>query len=127
MSYTNPDSEDAAIEQPTIALFAELGWETLNCYHEVFAPNGASPSTLGRETMAEVVLVHRLRVAVEKLNSGVSPNATEIAIQEVTKDRSTMSPARANQDVYKLLKDGVKVTYKDGDDEEETVETIKLI
>ncbi len=30
----NPDSEDAAIEQPTIALFAELGWQTPNCYHE---------------------------------------------------------------------------------------------
>jgi hypothetical protein len=27
MSYVNPDSEDAAIEQPTIALFAELGCE----------------------------------------------------------------------------------------------------
>jgi hypothetical protein len=38
MSYVNPDSEDAAIEQPTIALFAELGWETLNCYHENFGP-----------------------------------------------------------------------------------------
>ena len=36
MSYVNPDSEDAAVEQPTIALFAELGWETLNCYHETF-------------------------------------------------------------------------------------------
>ena len=102
MSYVNPDSEDAAIEQPAISLFAELGWATLNCYHEVFAANGASPSTLGRETMAEVVLTHRLRAAVENLNPGISPTAVEIAIQEVAKDRSTMSPARANQDVYKL-------------------------
>ena len=108
MSYINPDSEDAAIEQPTIALFAELGWETLNCYHENFGPL----SLLGRETMAEVVLPNRLRAAIEKLNPGVSPNAIEIAIQEVTKDRSAMSPARANQAVYRLLKDGVKVTYK---------------
>ena len=39
-----------------------------------------------------------------------------------------LSPARANQEVYKLLKDGVKVTYKrDDDDEEEAVETVKLI
>jgi len=38
-----------------------------------------------------------------------------------------MSPARANQAVYKLLKDGIKVSYKKGDDEEEAVETIKLI
>jgi type I restriction enzyme, R subunit len=123
MSYANPDSEDAAIEKPTIALFAELGWETLNCYHENFGPL----SLLGRETMADVVLPHRLHAAVEKLNPGVSHNAIEIAVQELTKSRSTMSPARANQEVHRVLRDGVKVTYKRGDDEEEVVEIIKLI
>ncbi len=128
MSY-KPDSEDAAIEQPAIALFAELGWETLNCYHENFGPL----SLLGRETMADVVLPNRLRAAIEKLNPGVSPNAVEIAIGGVTSSRGTLSPARANQAVYKLLKDGVKVTYKsptgdNGDeDQEEAVETIQLI
>jgi type I restriction enzyme R subunit len=125
VSYANPDSEDAAIEQPTIALFAELGWETLNCYHENFGPL----SLLGRETMADVVLPHRLHAAIEKLNPGVCQDAIEIAVQELMKDRSAMSPARANQAVYKLLRDGIKVTYKRGDDEdeEETVETIRLI
>ncbi len=123
MSHINPDSEDAAIEQPTIALFAEFGWETLNCYHENFGPL----SLLGRETMADVVLPHCLRAAIEKLNSGVSPTTIEIAVQELTKDRRVMSPARANQAVYKLLKDGIKVSYKKGDDEEEAVEIIKLI
>jgi type I restriction enzyme R subunit len=123
MSYLNPDSEDAAIEQPTIALFAELGWETLNCYHENFGPL----SLLGRQTMAEVVLLNRLRAAIDKVNPGVSPNAIEIAIQELTKDRSAMSPARANRAIYRILKDGVRVAYKKGDDEEEAVEIIKLI
>ncbi len=125
MSYFNPDSEDAAIEQPTIALFAELGWETLNCYHETFGPL----SLLGRATMAEVVLPNRLRPALAKLNFGVSPNAIEIAIQELTKDRSTLSPVRANQAAYKLLKDGVKVTFKgtNDDDQEDIVETVTLI
>ena len=124
MSY-KPDSEDAAIEQPTIALFAELGWDTLNCYHENFGPL----SLLGRETMADVVLPNHLRAAIEKLNPGVSPNAVGIAMWEATSNRSTLSPARANQAVYKLLKDGVKVTYKSGNDEdqEEAVETIRLI
>src|SRR5260370_20108658 len=107
MSYFNPDSEDAAIEQPTIALFAELGWETLNCYHENFGPM----SLLGRETPANVILSVRLRAALQKLNPGISPLAVEIATEELTKDRSTMSPARANQVVYKLLKDGIKVSY----------------
>ena len=125
MSYLNPDSEDAAIEQPAIALFAELGWETLNCYHESFGPL----SLLGRETMAEVVLPIRLKLAIEHLNPGVSPNAIEIAVQELTKDRSVLSPARANQAVYQFLKNGVKVTYKGTgeEDQEETTETISLV
>ena len=67
MSYFNPDSEDAAIEQPTIALFKELGWETLNCYHESFGPL----SLLSRETMADVVLPHRFKAAIVKLNPGL--------------------------------------------------------
>ncbi len=51
-------SEDALIEQPAIALFGELGWETADCFHEFEQPGG---SPLGRETAAEVVLVRRLR------------------------------------------------------------------
>jgi type I restriction enzyme R subunit len=126
MAYS-PDSEDAAIERPAIALFAELGWETLNAYHEVFAPYGGPPATLGRETLAEAILTPRLRTALERLNPGVSPNVIEAAIQEVSKDRSAMSPARANQAVYKLLRDGVRVSSKSGEDEEETIETVRLI
>lgn len=123
MSHANPDSEDAAIEQPTIAVFAQLGWETLNCYHENFGPL----SLFGRETMADVVLPNRLRAAIEKLNPAISPTAAEIAVQELTKDRSAMSPARANQAVYKLLRDGIKVSSKRGDDDEEAVETVNVI
>ncbi|MCU1326444.1 MAG: type site-specific deoxyribonuclease, HsdR family [Bryobacterales bacterium] len=124
MSY-KPDSEDSAIEQPTIALFAELGWETLNCYQESLG--AATP--LGRETTAEVILPHRLRAAIEKLNPGLSSAAVDLAVWEIAADRSTMSPARANQAVYKLLKDGVKVTFRpeDDKDQEETTETVRLI
>ncbi len=51
----NDYSEDALIEQPAIALFAELGYETANCFHERFGAH----ATLGRETSGEVVLVPR--------------------------------------------------------------------
>jgi len=59
MKLRSLDSEDAAIEQPTVALFSGLDWETLNCYHENFGPL----SLLGRETPADVVLPVRLRAA----------------------------------------------------------------
>ena len=99
-------SEDTLIEQPAIGLFGELKWETADCFHE-FEQAGGSP--LGRETAAEVVLVARLRAALEKLNPKAPAEAITQAIEEITRDRSRMSPAAANQEVYRLLKDGVKV------------------
>ena len=42
--------EDSLIEQPAVALFTELGWETANCYEETFGPGGM----LGRETSRQL-------------------------------------------------------------------------
>jgi len=117
----NPDSEDT-LERNTVRLFQDLGWKSANCYHEVCGAN----STLGRETTEQVVLESRLKTALEKLNPGVPPLALDIAVDEVSKDRSVLSPVRANQEVYKLLKDGVKVTYRAADDNE-AIETVKII
>src|SRR3970040_2183899 len=62
-------TEDALVEQPAIALLAELGWETVNAYHEF--DHGAS--TLGRETRAEVILKSRLRLALLHNNPDFAP------------------------------------------------------
>ena len=64
-------TEDALVEQPAIALLAELGWETYNAYREF--DHGASP--LGRETKAEVILKARLRPALLRLNPEVPVEA----------------------------------------------------
>ena len=126
-------TEDALIEQPAIALFGELGWDATNCFHE-FEHTGGSP--LGRKTPAEVVLVSRLRPALEKLNPGLAVGAITSAIEELMRNRGVMSPAAANREVYRLIKDGVKVKtgstetlrHAQGDKqgEEETV-TVKII
>ncbi len=117
---THPDSE-AALESATLDLFARLKWETANCYDETFGPGG----TLGRETPAEVVLVRRLRAALERLNPDLPPEAIAQAIEELTRDRSLMSAAQANREVYRLLKDGVRVKVKGEDGE--TDETVRVI
>lgn len=116
-------SEDALVEQPAVALLDELGWETADCFHE-FEQAGGSP--LGRETAAEVVLVRRLRAGLEKLNPTLPAEAINQAIEEITRDRSRLSLAAANHEVYRLLKDRVKVAFK-GDDGEEHQETFKVI
>ena len=49
-----------------------------------------------------------------------------LAVEELSRDRSLMSPAHANREVYQLLKEGVKVTFRDADGVE-TVDTVYLI
>jgi len=56
-------SEDQLIEQPAVALFAELRWKTVSAREEIFGADG----TLERETSAEVVLLTRLRAALTRL------------------------------------------------------------
>jgi type I restriction enzyme, R subunit len=116
-------SENALVEQPAIALFEELGYETANCFYEKVRPDNP---TLGRETTAEVVLAPKLRAALKKLNPEVGDEAIRLAIEELTKDRSAMSLAHANREIYKLLKDGVRVSFQDdeGDEDNETLRVI---
>ena len=106
-------NEDALVEQPAIKLFSDLKWETPNCYYETFGPSGS----LGRETPEEVVLVQRLRPVLEKLNPTLPSEAISLGIEEITRGRGAMSPAAANREVCRLLKDGVRGTYKNDEAE----------
>ncbi len=119
---TTDYSEDALVEQPAIELFGKLRWETANCFHEF----DHGPSPLGRDSKGEVVLVPRLRAVLKLLNPKLPEEAINLAIEELTRGRSTMSAAAANREIYRLLKDGVKVTYKtdDGEDSSDTVRVI---
>ena len=102
-------TEDQLVEQPAIGLFAELGWETVSALEETFGATG----TLLRETKGEVVLVSRLRAALERLNPALPPEAITAALDELTRDRSAMSLEAANREVYLLLKEGIKVSVAD--------------
>ena len=73
-------TENSLVEQPAIALLAELGWETANCFYESFADSPSpvsSPSgrgiNLGRETPYDVVLEPKLR-AVFRNPFGIRPH-----------------------------------------------------
>ena len=104
-------TEDQLVEQPAIGLFAELGWTTVSALEETFGATG----TLLRETKGEVVLVSRLRAALERLNPALPPEAITAAVDELTRDRSAMGLAAANREVYLLLKEGIKVSVPDTD------------
>ncbi|WP_298433379.1 type I restriction endonuclease subunit R [uncultured Jannaschia sp.] len=114
--------EEAAIEQPAIQLFADLGWETVNLYHEW----NSGGSTEGRESEAQVILEDRLRGSLERLNPDLPPAAIAQVIEEVTRERSRMVPVNANQELWRLMREGVKVKVSNPRGGQET-KTAKVI
>ena len=116
MTYT----EDELIEKPAINLFSDIGWQTLDCYSEVFGEEG----TLGRDNRSEVILVRELREALIKINPACTENEINLAIEDIVRDRSVMSAIAANEASYKLIREGVKVK---SDDENEDSVTVKII
>lgn len=119
----NAYTEDQLVEQPAIWLFAALGWQTVSAMEETFGKNG----TLGRETRGEVVLIERLRAALCKLNCKLPLEAINTAIDELTHDRSAMSPEAANREVYRLLKDGIVVSVPDTEHGGQKTERLRVV
>ena len=116
-------TEDQLVEQPAIELFTELGWKTVSALEETFGATG----TLRRETKGEVVLVSRLRAALERLNPALPTEAITAATDELTRDRSAMSLEAANREVYLLLKEGIKVSVPDKERGGQKTERVRVI
>lgn len=117
-----PNFSEDSLENSIIGIFESLGWQSQNCFEETYGADGK----LGRETSADVVLVNRLRPKLEELNSDKPQEAIDQAITELTRNRSKLSRFSANQEIYKLLKDGVRVEYH-GSDGQRTHGRVQLI
>jgi type I restriction enzyme, R subunit len=102
-------SESALVERPALDLLAELGWEVVDAYSETFGAAG----TLGRDSMHEVVLVHRARDALRWLNPKVPGEVREEALAELTKNRARMDRVRANREIFNLIRDGYSAEWQD--------------
>ena len=108
-------SEDALVEQPAIKLLEELGWETVR------------GRDLKRETQSDAILTACLCPGLKRLNPQVPFEAIDQAIAEITRDRSQMSMVAANRELYHLLKNGVRTTVTDSENDGETVEIVRVI
>lgn len=106
-----PLTEDTLVEQPALELLRALGWHTANAYNEIYGDLSVS----GRETLSDVVLASRLREALQQLNPDAPREAIQEAIAQITRDRSIMSLADANQEIYKFLREGIAVTVRNDD------------
>jgi type I restriction enzyme, R subunit len=114
--------ETALVEHPAMELMQWLNWEVADLFHEW----ASGKSTEGRETEHDVILVKRLRLALRKLNTDIPEEGLDQAIEDLTRDRSKMVAVTANQEVYRLLKDGVKVSVAD-EAGGRVVETVRVI
>ena len=123
LNVSHAYTEDQLVEQPAIGLFDDLGWETVSAAEEVFGAAG----TLGRFAKSEAVLAGRLRAALERLNPKLPPEAITSAIDELTRNRSTMSPVAANREVHELLKQGIKVSVPDKERGGQKTERVRVI
>ncbi|WP_405237553.1 type I restriction endonuclease subunit R [Lentisalinibacter orientalis] len=103
-------TEDASVERPSLELLSDLGWETANLYQEW----AAGRSSEGRQSEHDVFLVPRLRSALRRLNPDVPDDGIEKAIETLTADRSKLLPVNANNELYDLLKGGIKIKVPDG-------------
>ena len=128
----NEFSEDKLIEQTAVKIFGEL-WPS---FAEATAGKGSKnfinaysdegDALLGRENQGQVVLINRLKTALERLNPNAPQEAIAQALTEITRDRSTASMVNANHEIYKLIKDGVRAEIRDEHGAFETI-NIKVI
>ena len=104
----SPYTEGGLVERPALELLEQLGWTVVDAFGEKFGPAG----TLGRDSMHDVVLIHRLRDALRWLNPQVPETIREEALAAVAKDRSAMDRVRANREVYDLIRDGYRAEWR---------------
>ncbi len=101
----------------------KLGFDLFDATNEIV---GSDDSTFGRQTTEEVILSKNLRNALVKLNSDLPQEALDNAYYELTQNLSNKTPVAANKFIYEMLKNGVKVQFKDnnGIDTEDIVRVL---
>jgi type I restriction enzyme R subunit len=95
------DIEDASLE-----ILQELGYKII--YGPEIAPNGNNPE---RKNWDDIILIDRLRAAIDKLNPDIPEEGKEDAIKKVL--RSTSHKLFQNNKIFhKYLTNGVEVEYR---------------
>jgi type I restriction enzyme R subunit len=119
---------EQALENAVMRLFRELGWDTANAFYEAFDPAAATPTRpyLGRRDESDVLLRPRLRQALQTLNPGLPPAAIQAAVTELDRGRGLVTPVQANREVYHLLKNGLLVTSRDEQGQEQA-ERVRVV
>lgn len=116
-------SEDD-IEQALLQKLQHLyGFDVLDC-HTAQADDLNDGSN--RRDKRDVVLADRLQADCERLNPHIPAAVIAGVVEQVADRRKAMSPLRANQELDKLIRDGVQVTFEDASGRKQT-EFVRLL
>lgn len=97
---------ESDIEEFAIGLLEQLG------YQHIYAPNiDPDSENPERKTFDEVLLLERLRKAVERINPTIPADAREDAIKQLFRLNSPELIAN-NEAFHRMLTEGIKVTYR---------------
>ena len=117
-------TEDHLVEQPALQLIQhELGWDVVNCFGEW----DGGKSALGRDGKREVVLISRLKPALQRLNPNLPAAAIDGAVEEICRDRTALSLTEANREIDRLLRHGIRVSFPDPEHGGQRVEVVALV
>ncbi len=100
-AFTESEVEDAALEW-----LESLGWKVV--HGPDIAPNAAGAE---RTSYSEVILEHRLRDALDRLNPDLPPEALDDAFSKLTRPEGSTLEAH-NRTFHRMLVDGVTVEYR---------------
>lgn len=91
---------------------AALEWLEALGYSIGHGPHLASGEPAAeRDSFAEVILIPRLRAAIQRINPNIPEEACEEALRKVLR-LATPSLAQTNRAFHKMLRDGVEVEYR---------------
>ncbi|WP_176044614.1 type I restriction endonuclease subunit R [Burkholderia vietnamiensis] len=110
-------NEDSLVQQTTADYLEEkLGWRSVFAFNEeTFGPEG----TLGRRSDREVVLTRILGEKLIELNPGLPDAAYQDALRQIVEVSAGQSGMSLNREKYLLLRDGVKVAFRNAKGEHE--------
>jgi type I restriction enzyme R subunit len=94
---------ESVVEEAALGYFRKLGYETK--FGPDIAPDGRTPE---RQNWNDVVLLGRLRVAVDRLNPHLSTDAREDAVRKVLRAESPIL-VLSNRRFHEFLAEGVDV------------------
>ena len=97
---------ESEVEEVALGILSELGYASI--YGPDISPDGTNSE---RNSYADVVLVERLRRAIDRFNPDIPQEAREEAVKKVLRTESPKLVVN-NQSFHRMLFEGVDVEYR---------------